>query len=59
MCVGCAKEHKICAKCSCRVDHTVGRYTIFLHLQLISLELLELSRIGVNINMSFVEREIK
>ncbi|KAL7135639.1 hypothetical protein ABFS83_11G111500 [Erythranthe nasuta] len=25
VCHGCAKEHKICAKCSCRVDNTIGR----------------------------------
>ncbi|KAL6587571.1 hypothetical protein OROMI_000549 [Orobanche minor] len=23
--LGCAKEHNVCAKCSCRVDHIVGR----------------------------------
>ncbi|KAK4426258.1 putative protein C9o [Sesamum alatum] len=25
LCAGCAKEHKVCAKCSCRVDNIVGR----------------------------------
>lgn len=25
LCNGCAKEHKVCAKCSCRVDQVVGR----------------------------------
>ncbi|GAB2210776.1 hypothetical protein Drorol1_Dr00016060 [Drosera rotundifolia] len=25
LCPGCAKENKICAKCSCRVDQIVGR----------------------------------
>ncbi|GAV87398.1 DUF2039 domain-containing protein [Cephalotus follicularis] len=25
LCFGCAKEHKVCAKCCSRVDHTVGR----------------------------------
>ncbi|KAL6521686.1 hypothetical protein OROGR_018255 [Orobanche gracilis] len=25
LCNGCAKEHNVCAKCSCRVDHIVGR----------------------------------
>lgn len=25
LCGGCAKEHKVCAKCSCRVDQVVGR----------------------------------
>ncbi|CAN4079484.1 unnamed protein product [Withania somnifera] len=25
LCTGCAKEHKVCAKCSCRVDQVVGR----------------------------------
>ncbi|KAK6152635.1 hypothetical protein DH2020_012274 [Rehmannia glutinosa] len=25
LCFGCAKEHHVCAKCSCRVDNTVGR----------------------------------
>ncbi|PIN01950.1 hypothetical protein CDL12_25537 [Handroanthus impetiginosus] len=25
LCNGCAMEHNICAKCSCRVDHIIGR----------------------------------
>ncbi|KAL0396606.1 UNVERIFIED_CONTAM: putative protein C9o [Sesamum calycinum] len=25
LCAGCAKEHKVCAKCSCRVDNIIGR----------------------------------
>ncbi|KAL6507379.1 hypothetical protein OROGR_023574 [Orobanche gracilis] len=25
LCNGCAKEHNVCAKCSCRVEHIVGR----------------------------------
>ncbi|CAH9102114.1 unnamed protein product [Cuscuta epithymum] len=25
ICNGCAKEHNVCAKCSCRVDHIIGR----------------------------------
>ncbi|KAG8366970.1 hypothetical protein BUALT_Bualt16G0023600 [Buddleja alternifolia] len=25
LCNGCAKEHKVCAKCSCRVDKIIGR----------------------------------
>ncbi|KAG9154937.1 hypothetical protein Leryth_012135 [Lithospermum erythrorhizon] len=25
ICTGCAKEHKVCAKCLCRVDQIVGR----------------------------------
>ncbi|XP_051115075.1 uncharacterized protein LOC127240427 [Andrographis paniculata] len=25
LCSGCAKEHNVCAKCSCRVDQIVGR----------------------------------
>lgn len=25
LCTGCAKEHKVCAKCSCRVGQVVGR----------------------------------
>ncbi|XP_055805132.1 uncharacterized protein LOC129873955 isoform X2 [Solanum dulcamara] len=25
LCNGCAKEHKVCAKCSCRVGQVVGR----------------------------------
>lgn len=25
LCTACAKEHKVCAKCSCRVDQIVGR----------------------------------
>ncbi|KAI3462868.1 hypothetical protein Pfo_019531 [Paulownia fortunei] len=25
LCTGCAKEQSVCAKCSCRVDHIIGR----------------------------------
>ncbi|KAL2504953.1 hypothetical protein Adt_20574 [Abeliophyllum distichum] len=25
LCTGCAKEHRICAKCSCRVGNIIGR----------------------------------
>ncbi|CAM8994528.1 unnamed protein product [Rhodiola kirilowii] len=25
LCTGCAKEHHVCAKCSCQVDYVVGR----------------------------------
>ncbi|XP_057768587.1 uncharacterized protein LOC130988691 isoform X1 [Salvia miltiorrhiza] len=25
LCAGCAKEHHVCAKCSCRVDKIIGR----------------------------------
>ncbi|XP_021905438.1 uncharacterized protein C9orf85 homolog isoform X2 [Carica papaya] len=25
LCFGCAKEHNVCAKCCCKVDHILGR----------------------------------